>query len=258
MSDHDAARPLAGRRALVTGAAQGIGSAIADALAEAGALVVASGRDAARLGDYSRQLRARTGAQVYEISADISSAAEVERLAAGALAAFDGLDILVNNAGVSFPEPLVDITADRWDAVMAVNVRAPALLAARIGAAMARAGHGGSIVNIASAAATTALAEHYSYCTSKAALVMITKMLALELGPANIRSNVICPTVVMTEMGQRVWGDPQTAAPLLGRVPIGRFAQPGDVAAAVLYLVSDASGIVNGARIDIDGGYSVA
>ncbi|MGI8878907.1 MAG: SDR family NAD(P)-dependent oxidoreductase, partial [Jatrophihabitans sp.] len=137
---------------------------------------------------------ASTEVQVTPIAADLAEASEVERLATESLAALDGLDILVNNAGISIPESIGSVTARSWDAVMAVNVRAPALLSARIGAAMSAAARGGSIINIASAAATPALAEHYSYCTSKAALLMIPKMLAIEFGPAGVRSNVVCPT----------------------------------------------------------------
>jgi NAD(P)-dependent dehydrogenase (short-subunit alcohol dehydrogenase family) len=244
---------LGGRRALVTGASRGIGAAVASALAAAGADVVLSGRDARSLESMAESL---TGVRTAIITADLADPADVERLAAAALDAFDGLDILVNNAGITFPELAADLTVGAWDATMAVNLRAPALLGARIGAAMAADG-GGSIVNIASLAGLRALPEHYAYAASKAALIMATKVLALELGPAGVRANAICPTVVLTEMGQQVWGEQAKAAPMLARIPIGRFGVPADVAAAVVWLASEASAMVNGAELRLDGGFTV-
>jgi NAD(P)-dependent dehydrogenase (short-subunit alcohol dehydrogenase family) len=250
----DGASLLAGRRALVTGASRGIGAAIATRLAAEGADVVLSGRDSALLESVADKL---TGVRTAVLPADLSDAAAVERLAAEALAAFDGLDILVNNAGITFPELAADVTVAAWDTTMAVNVRAPALLGARIGAAMAADG-GGSIVNVASLAGLRALREHYSYSASKAALIMATKVLALELGPAGVRANAVCPTVVLTDMGQQVWGAPEKAAPMLARIPVGHFGVPSDVANAVVWLASDASAMVNGAEIALDGGFTVA
>jgi NAD(P)-dependent dehydrogenase (short-subunit alcohol dehydrogenase family) len=238
----------------VTGASRGIGAAVASALAAAGADVVLTGRDVNSLEAVTASL---TGVRTALITADLADAADVERLAASALEAFDGLDILVNNAGITFPELAADLTVNAWDQTMAVNLRAPALLGARIGAAMAADG-GGSIVNIASLAGLRALPEHYAYAASKAALIMATKVLALELGPSGVRANAVCPTVVLTEMGQQVWGERDKAAPMLARIPLGRFGVPADVAEAVVWLASDASGMVNGAELPLDGGFTVA
>jgi len=245
--------PLAGQRALVTGASRGIGAAVAAGLAAEGVDVVLSGRDSAALDSVAASLPTRTAI----IPADLADAGSVEALARSALDAFDGLDILVNNAGITLPELARDLTISAWDATMAVNLRAPALLGARIGAAMAADG-GGSIVNIASLAGLRALTEHYAYSASKAALIMATKVLALELGPSGVRANVVCPTVVLTEMGQQVWGEQAKAAPMLARIPLGRFGVPSDVADAVVWLASDASAMVNGAEIPLDGGFTVA
>ena len=140
---------------------------------------------------------------------------------------YGGLDVLINNAGISYPELVVDVSADRMDEVLDVNLRAPALLAARIGRAMADAGSG-SIINVSSTAGIRALSEHYVYCMTKAALIMATKVLALELGPFGVRANVICPAVTLTDMGQKVWLDnPDKAAPMLSRIPLGRFLAAG-------------------------------
>jgi NAD(P)-dependent dehydrogenase (short-subunit alcohol dehydrogenase family) len=248
---------LAGRRALVTGASRGIGAAVAGALAAAGADVVLHGRAAELLTPHAAALTGTHGVRTEVLTADLSSAAAVTDLADAAWAALGGLDILVNNAGITFPAPAAAMTVDEWDTTMAVNLRAPALLGARLGGRMASAG-GGSIVNVSSLAGLRALTEHYAYCASKAALQMATKVLALELGPHGVRANAVCPTVVLTEMGQQVWGEAEKAAPMLARIPAGRFGMPADVAAAVVWLCSDASGMVNGAELALDGGFSIA
>ena len=244
---------LAGRRALVTGASRGIGAAVVTGLAAAGADVILSGRDVASLESVAASVH---GVRTAVIPADLAETASVEQLAASALGVFDGLDILVNNAGITFPELAADLTVSAWDMTMAVNLRAPAMLGARIGTAMAADG-GGSIVNVASLAGLRALTEHYAYSASKAALIMATKVLALELGPYGVRANAICPTVVLTEMGQQVWGEQKKAAPMLARIPLGRFGVPSDVADAVVWLASDASAMVNGAELALDGGFTV-
>ena len=246
---------LQGRRALVTGASRGIGAAVAAGLAAAGADVVLNGRDRSALDAVAASLP--RGVRTAVLPADLADVDAVERLAADALSVFDGLDILVNNAGITFPELAADLTVAAWDATMAVNLRAPALLGALIGAAMAADG-GGSIVNVSSLAGLRALGEHYAYAASKAALNMATKVLALELGPSGVRANAVCPTVVLTEMGQQVWGESQKAAPMLARIPLGRFGIPSDVADAVVFLASDASAMINGAEIPLDGGFTVA
>lgn len=246
---------LTGRRALVTGATRGIGAAVAEALAAAGADLVLSARGQRDLEAQAAGLKERRGVSVTTVPADLADPERVLALAAEATGD-PGIDILVNNAGISIPEPATAVTVEHWDAVMNVNLRAASLLAARVGAAMADRGSG-RIVNIASAAAIRALRDHYVYCISKAGLVMATEMLALELGPYGVRTNVVCPTVVMTEMGQRVWGEEAKAAPMLARIPAGRFADPDDVAAAVLYLASPAADMLNGVTLPVDGGYSV-
>ncbi|WP_432545362.1 SDR family NAD(P)-dependent oxidoreductase [Kineococcus sp. SYSU DK004] len=248
---------LTGKRALVTGASQGIGTDVVRALAAAGADLVLSARSAAALEPLAQAVTREHGVRTAVVTADLARAADVERLAEESLAAFGGLDVLVSNAGISFPQMAVDVDADTWDLTMAVNVRAPALLGSRIGRAMAAAG-GGSVVNVSSLAGSLALAEHYAYSTSKAALNMATKVLALELGPSGVRANTVSPTVVMTEMGQRVWGEEVKAAPMLARIPLGHFAEPADVSNAVVFLASDASAMVNGQDLKVDGGFSVA
>ena len=247
-------RNLDGVRALVTGASKGIGVAICERLAAEGARIVASGRDATALDRLAHGLESRHGADTVLVTADLADAHAVTPLADAAWQAFDGLDLLVNNAGMSITGPATAMSRADWDTVMAVNLHSPAMLAADLGGRMADA-DGGRIVTIGSAAALRALPEHYAYCASKAALVMATRVLALELGPRGVRANSICPTVVLTEMGTRVWGDAAKSAPMLARIPAGHFAMPEDVAAAVAYLASPAAEIINGTELVLDGGY---
>jgi len=248
---------LDGKRALITGASRGIGADLARAFAVAGANLVITGRDQATLTERASALADDHGVEITPIAVDLSDPAGVEHLAAQALAAYDGLDVLINNAGISYPELVVDLSADHVDEVLQVNLRAPALLAARIGKAMAEAGSG-SIINLASTAGIRALSEHYVYCMTKAALIMATKVLALELGPSGVRANAICPTVTLTEMGQRVWLDhPDKAAPMLDRIPLGRFVYPGEVSEVAVWLASDAAAVINGVELPVDGGLLV-
>ncbi|MEV3904625.1 glucose 1-dehydrogenase [Mycobacterium sp. NPDC050551] len=248
---------LDGKRALITGATKGIGADIARAFAAAGADLVLSGRDEDELDAARTALSDRYGAQVRTAAVDLAHLEGPDTLAGVAADAFGGLDVLVNNAGISHPQPAVDTDPALFDATIAVNLRAPALLAAAVGAAMVRQGTGGAIITVASAAALAPLPDHYAYCASKAGLVMATKVLARELGPHGIRANSVCPTVVLTEMGQRVWGEEAKAAPMLARIPLGRFAVPHEVSDAVVWLASDAASMVNGVDLPLDGGYTM-
>jgi NAD(P)-dependent dehydrogenase (short-subunit alcohol dehydrogenase family) len=248
---------LEGKRALITGATKGIGADIARAFASAGAKLVLSGRNDTELAAAQSAIADEFGTQVSTAAVDLAQPDGPAELAERAGDAFGGLDVLVNNAGISHPQPVVDTDAELFDATIAVNLRAPALLASAVGAAMVAQGTGGAIITIASAAALAPLPDHYAYCASKAGLVMATKVLARELGPHGIRANSVCPTVVLTEMGQRVWGDVDKAAPMLARIPLGRFAVPQEVSDTVVWLASDAASMINGVAIPVDGGYTM-
>ena len=248
---------LDGKRALITGATKGIGADIARTFAAAGARLILSGRDAADLRSAQSALADEFGAQIFTAAIDLAGHGAPRSLAQQAADAFGGLDILVNNAGISHPEPAIDTDPDKFDATIAINLRAPALLAAAVGKMMVAQGTGGSIITVASAAALAPLPDHYAYCASKAGLVMATKVLARELGQYGIRANSVCPTVVLTEMGQRVWGEESKAAPMLARIPLGRFAVPREVSDTVLWLASDVASMISGVDIPVDGGYTM-
>jgi NAD(P)-dependent dehydrogenase (short-subunit alcohol dehydrogenase family) len=248
---------LDGKRALITGATKGIGADIAKTFAAAGAALVLSGRDESELAAARSALASEFGVKIETAAVDLAQPDGPARLADLAVGALGGLDILVNNAGVSHPQPVIATDPDLFDATIAVNLRAPALLASAVGKSMVEQGTGGSIITVASAAALAPLADHYAYCASKAGLVMATKVLARELGAHGIRANSVCPTVVLTEMGQRVWGEEAKAAPMLARIPLGRFAIPREVSETVLWLASDAASMISGVDVPVDGGYTM-
>ncbi len=258
MSPDQHQRPLSGRKALITGASRGIGADIARAYAAAGADLVLTARDGAALAAPAERLAAEHRVRTAVLSADLADPDVPDCLWDEASGLMEGLDVLVNNAGLSHPETVEALDTARFDETLQVNLRAPALLAARAGAAMAASG-GGTILTIASAAALRPLVEHFAYSTAKAGLVMATRTLALELGERGVRANSICPTVVLTDMGQRVWGEqPDKAAPMLARIPQSRFAQPREVSDVAVWLASDAASMINGAEIPVDGGYLVS
>ncbi|WP_456833099.1 glucose 1-dehydrogenase [Deinococcus sp. UYEF24] len=236
---------FSGRRVLVTGGGKGIGLEITRFLVASGAEVVVISRSAADLD----LLAAETGCQT--IAADLSSAEAAEQAAQEA----GDIDLLVNNAGIAVLQPFLDTSPDAFDRTMAVNVRAAMIVAQVVARGLIRRGVPGAIVNVSSQSSVVGLPEHAAYCASKGALDQLTRVMAIELGPHGIRTNSVNPTVVLTPMGQRAWSDPAKSGPMLARTPLGRFAQPLDVAQAVAYLLSDGAAMINGATLFVDGGF---
>ena len=241
-----------GQSAIVTGATKGIGRDIALAFAAAGARVAATGRNGEELKSLAKEIE-DMGGECLVFAADLADAGECEAMAARFCAQLGVVDILVNNAGLSIPERLLDLDAAHWDTTIAVNLRAPALVTKVVARAMIAAG-GGAVVNVSSNACMAGIEEHAAYCASKFGLEGITKVMAVELGPHNVRVNSVAPTVTLTPMGNQVWGDPAKAAPLKARIPLGRFALPAEVSAVVLFLASPAAAMVHGETILVDGG----
>ncbi|MGN8080649.1 SDR family oxidoreductase [Variovorax sp. 22077] len=237
---------FSGRRALVTGASSGIGRAVAVRLAQAGAQVTAIGRNAAALA----ALHAEAGCTPLVL--DVADAPALER----ALAPLPAFDLVVNCAGIALLEPAAEMQAGTFDAVMAVNARAAALVASRCGRAMIAAGVRGSIVNVSSQAALVALDAHLCYCASKAAMDAVTRSLCLEFGPHGIRVNSVNPTVTLTPMAEQAWSDPAKSAAAMKNIPLGRFAQVEEVVAPILFLLDDGASMVSGVALPVDGGYT--
>lgn len=234
-----------GKRALVTGAGKGIGRSTAKMLVECGAEVIALSRTQADL--HSLKEEAPT---IQTICIDLS---DIEA-AVKKVNSLGDIDLLVNNAGIALLDPFEEIKMGDFDKIFSVNVKAPLFIAQAVSKRMIAKGSGGAIVNVSSQASMIALKDHTLYCSTKAAMDMFTKTMALELGPYKIRVNAVNPTVVMTDMGRIGWSDPAKAKPMLDTIPLGRFAEVEDVVHAILYLLSDKAGMVNGTMLPIDGG----
>ena len=236
---------LNGRPILVTGAAGGIGGATVRHLVEAGADVIASDQSAPALAE----LDARG---VRTLPFDLTSEDSIK----DALGALDVWGV-VNCAGWGgLVESPTEADMDVFDRVISINARGALLVIKYAAAAMIRAGAGGAIVNVSSQAALVALSGHISYGASKAALDNITRVAALELGRHGIRVNSVNPTVVMTPMSAPYWGQPHIRDPFLAMMPLGRWATEDEIAAPIVFLLSDAASMITGVTLPVDGGFT--
>lgn len=238
---------FSGKRALVTGAGKGIGRQIAKQLHDCGAEVVALSRTQDDLDALAEEIPCKT------IAVDLADAEATVKAAEEAGA----IDLLVNNAGIAILESFLETSVEAFDKSMAVNVRAVMQVSQVVARGMIERGTGGVIVNVSSQSSMRAVQDHTSYCTSKGGLDQLTRMMALELGPQGIRVNSVHPTVVMTPMGKRAWSAPEKSGPMLARIPLDRFAEPYEVADAVIYLLSDHASMIHGTLLPIDGGFYV-
>ena len=245
---------LTGRKALVTGASKGIGSEICRVLADAGADIVAVARD----GDGLAAVRAdveKIGRRCLVVEADLATVEGPSAAARRSLDEWGTIDVLVNNAGITAVESIIDARVESWDRIMAVNLRAPFLLAQALAPRMIAQGRG-KIINVSSQTSSVALENHAAYMASKNGLNALTKVMTVEWARHNIQSNAVCPTVIMTPMGEMVWGDPRVGDPMRARIPLGRFGKPVEIADLVLFLASSASDLITGQEIYADGGYT--
>jgi NAD(P)-dependent dehydrogenase (short-subunit alcohol dehydrogenase family) len=254
MPDWQSRFSLTGRKALVTGATKGIGAEICAVFADAGADIVAVGRDAGGLETVAAQVRA-AGRRCLTIAAEMATPEGPVAAARQALAVWGSIDILVNCAGIARIGPAVGLSLADWDETMAVNLRAPFLLAQALAPAMI-ARRWGKVIMISSQTGVIALDDHAAYATSKGGLNALTKSLCAEWARHNVQVNAICPTVVMTPMGREVWGPPEKGDPFRAATPARRFAEPTEVADAALFLASPASAMVNGALLMVEGGFT--
>ena len=247
------------RTALVTGASYGVGAAIAFALAREGFDVAVT---ATRLDHLAATMKAlgAAGARALPLVLDLREQASIEQATADVLTTFGGLDVLVNNAGANVRRLAVDVTAQDWDAVMAVNIRGTFFLTQQVGRHLIAAGGGGCIVNIASTHALAGTAERSTYGISKAALVQMTRMLAVEWAEHGIRVNAIAPGRLETPSPSRAekGADRGYMDAMIERIPLRRLASAEEVAATVAYLVSPAAASMTGQVLVLDGGLTAA
>lgn len=243
---------FSGQRAVITGGDRGIGLAIAKSLAAEGATVFLIGRNAAHL-ESARDEIAAAGGACETLSADLADLAQTQAAAAELVRRASRWDIFVHSAGNPPGPNLLEMTVDYWETTFAIHCRSCFLIAQALAPGMLEAGRG-SILTISSVAAFVAVHGHGAYSPAKVALNMLTRSFALEWGP-KIRANAICPTAVLTEMGQEVWGShPAAANWLKEKIPAGRFAEVDDVVALALFLLSPASNFLTGTTIPVDGG----
>ena len=241
---------LAGKVALVTGAAAGIGLAVAELFAAQGANLVLLDLDPEVI-----NLAKKLPGNHLGMVSNIADLEQIKQAITQASEQFGGIDILVNNAGVALLNAADLVSENEWDTTMSINLKAPFFLAQAVAREMSKRG-GGQIVNLASQASVIALERHVAYCASKAALVSMTEVLAVEWAKFGITVNAISPTVVETALGKKAWAG-EVGAAMKKKIPAGRFAQPEEIAATVLYLVSGHAKMMTGANLIIDGGYTI-
>jgi 2-deoxy-D-gluconate 3-dehydrogenase len=244
--------PLVGRVAVVTGGGRGIGFAIGEALAGAGAHVVLAGRDAARAAAAAEELRGK-GLGVSASAVDVRSTPSVDALFTGVHDRHGRLDVLVNNSGVLRAAPLVDTTDDDWDAVLGTNLRGTFACARAAGRIMVAAGHG-KIINVASNFAFKGVPQHAAYCASKAALVSFTRTAAVEWAPHGVQVNAIAPGYVETDLNTDVRADTRLAARITRQIPAGRMGAPAELGPLAVLLAGPASDFMTGQTVVVDGG----
>lgn len=242
---------LDGKRALVTGGGRGLGRGCAQALAAAGAHVAVVARSSGEIGEVAAVIRTAGGS------------AEAAAIDVKDIAAFDAyiresepFDIFVNNAGTNRPGPFVEVTADDFDAVMTLNLRSAFFAAQAVVRRLLQAGRRGSIINVSSQMGHVGAARRTIYCASKHAIEGLTKAMAVELGPQGIRVNTLSPTFIETPMTKPFFEDPVFREDVLKKIKLGRIGKVEDILGAVIFLASDASSLMTGASLVIDGGWT--
>lgn len=244
---------LSGRNAVITGGTRGIGLAIATGFLEAGAQVTICSRKQESVDSALAELEGFSG-NVQGVAAHVGKTADLERLVSTAEERFGPISILVNNAGTNpYYGPIIDSEELAWDKTMDVNLKAPYLLSKLVGQKM-MAGAGGSIINIASVAGQTASPNQGIYSITKAGVIMLTRVMARELGAHAIRVNCICPGVIKTKLSEALWADPKVEKQMASMKALGRVGTTDELIGAAIYLASDASSFTTGATLNVDGG----
>jgi NAD(P)-dependent dehydrogenase (short-subunit alcohol dehydrogenase family) len=252
LKDEAADRPVA----LVTGAGVGLGKAIALALAQAGYCAAVADKDPIGLDDVARDCAAR-GPGGHAVPLDVRDEDSIDACLSQVLGRFGRIDLLVNNAGVALHRPAASLTWSEWDTVLDVNLKGVFFMSQRFATYLLRQKRSGSIVNIASAHGIVALAERSAYGISKAGVIHLTKMLAIEWASRGIRVNAVAPGTVMTASRAEALRAPHVLGRMLERIPTGSFPTAEEVAGAVVYLASSAAASVTGHTLVLDGGTTV-
>ena len=249
-------RDLTGTVALVTGASRGLGRAFALALAEAGADLVLAARGVEDL-RLTAEAAAKHGVRAEAFRADMREARDIEALVEGAIRAFGRIDVLVNNAGIAGAEkPVLDLERREWEDALAVNLLGPALLARAVARGMVERRQG-RIINVASIAGLAPVSRLGPYCVSKAALIQLTRVMALELARHNVQVNALCPGYFRTPMNEAFFATPKGQAVVQHAIPMQRLGDPKELAPMVVFLASEASSFMTGSVVVVDGGQTL-
>ncbi len=243
---------LDGRRALVTGAGRGIGLAAAVALADAGAHVVLAARTRSDLEEV-RDAIVQTGGSAEPLVLDVMDDAAVR----SEIAAQAPFNVLINNAGINRPQPFIDFKVEDLDLILDLNVRAAFIVAQAVAKRMVETETRGSLIHISSQMAFTTGPGRTAYCASKAALEGLSRGIAAELAPNGIRSATLCPTFVETPLAAEMLAKPGVRALVMEKIKLGRIGQVEDLMGAIVYLASDASSLVTGTHLLVDGGWTL-
>jgi NAD(P)-dependent dehydrogenase (short-subunit alcohol dehydrogenase family) len=246
---------LRGKVAIVTGGTSGIGRDAAVLFAKAGAKVVVAGRREAEGKETIDLIRAASGDGLF-VKTDVSRAADVRVLVQKTVEKFGRLDVAFNNAGIEGSwSPIAEQSEEDWDSTIDINLKGVWLCLKYEIQQMLKQGGGGAIVNMASVAGFIGSAGAATYCASKHGVMALTKSAALETARNGIRVNAVCPAVIETPMGERLWGAPEAKKFALGLHPIGRFGRPEEIADAVLWMCSDRASFMTGQSLVLDGGF---
>ena len=243
------------RIALITGGTRGLGRVMATALAEAGADVAITGRTLASCQQAAAEISSATGRQCRGYAADVTKSVDVDRLIASVEGDFGRIDILINNAGTNIRGPVEQLTEADWDAVLDTNLKGPVLCARAVGAKMVQRGWG-RVINLGSVLGVIALPGRAPYASSKAGIINLTRVLALEWAGTGVTANAICPGAFGTEMNRQLLDDPVKYQEFVKRIPMGRWGEPDELAGAAVFLASDASSYVTGSALFVDGGWT--